>query len=40
MSETVDTEDLEGTVTAGYKVGEKKTIAELAQLDQQDGIYT
>lgn len=32
-----DEEDLAPTQTTGYKVGEKKTIAELATLDAQDG---
>jgi hypothetical protein len=31
-------EDLNPTTTAGYKVGEKKTLEELAKLDEQDGI--
>lgn len=34
-----DAEDLEATATAGYKVGEKKTIQELATLDNNDGTY-
>ena len=31
-------DDLAPTSTAGYKVGEKKTLEELASLDAQDGI--
>lgn len=33
-----DEEDLAPTTTAGYKVGEKKTLEELAQMDAADGI--
>ncbi|KAJ3271146.1 hypothetical protein HDV01_007004 [Terramyces sp. JEL0728] len=32
-----DEEDLAPTATTGYKVGEKKTLEELAQLDAADG---
>jgi hypothetical protein len=34
-------EELQASETAGYKVGEKKTIEELAKLDEADGtLYT
>jgi Rho GDP-dissociation inhibitor len=33
----MEEEELNPTNTTGYKVGEKKTLEELAQLDAQDG---
>ena len=32
-------DDLAPSSTTGYKVGEKKTLEELAKLDQQDGNF-
>ncbi|TPX32791.1 hypothetical protein SmJEL517_g04172 [Synchytrium microbalum] len=36
MSSTADDDDLTVSTTAGYKVGEKKTLEELQKLDEQD----
>ena len=37
MSHEGSADDLAPTATSGYKVAPKKTAAELAQLDAQDG---
>ena len=37
MADNAD--DLEPTTATGYKVGDKKTLEELAQLDAQDGTF-